>query len=233
MTSIPFPPLIKGKLIKRYKRFLADVVLESGEIVTSHNTNTGSMEGCSESGRDVYLSVSHNPKRKYPYTWELIEMEKTLVGVNTMLPNKLSALAFREGAVEGVGKLVEVKSEVKYGESRLDLRLTTVRGKHIYVEVKNCTYVVNGVALFPDAKSQRAAKHLLELMDIVKEGHRAIILIMVARKDARSFAPADLIDPLFGKTLREALKGGVELMVHQEELSLREAAFGASLPYEL
>jgi sugar fermentation stimulation protein A len=233
LVSIPFPPLIKGTLIRRYKRFLADVLLEDGSVVTCHNTNTGSMLSCSESGREVYLSNSQNTKRKYPLTWEMIRMENTLVGVNTMLPNKLAEVAFQKGKILGLKGPSSVKREVSFGRSRLDLLITTQSGEKIYVEVKNCTYVEEGRALFPDAKSQRASKHLLELSEIVKEGHRAIILIMVARSDATHFSPADKIDPFFGECLRNALNCGVELKVHTVLLSLKEALLGPKMPFIL
>jgi sugar fermentation stimulation protein A len=224
---------VEGSLIRRYKRFLADIRLAAGEIITCHNTNTGSMLGCSYPGAQVFLSVSPNPKRKYSHTWELVQVDTGLVGVNTSLPNKLAALAFKEGVVPGVRDVASVQSEVRFGSSRLDLLLTGLDGRKTFVEVKNCTLVQDGYALFPDAVSARATRHLNELMEIKRKGDRAIILIIVARQDALRFAPADTIDPLWGETLRKAVESGVELKVHEEQLSLKEAVFGRELFSEI
>jgi sugar fermentation stimulation protein A len=232
-AAVPFPELVEGTLIRRYKRFLADVRLSGGDVVTCHNTNTGSMLGCSEPGSKVFLSESQNPARKYRHTWELVEADGGLVGVNTALPNRLAARAFSEGAVPGVPRMSSVKAEARHGASRLDFLLTAPDGKRTYVEVKNCTLVRDSHALFPDAVSVRATRHLHELMDIAYCGDRAIILIIVAHPGAKFFSPADTIDPLWGKTLREALKNGVELMVHEERLSLSEAVFGRKIPHAL
>jgi sugar fermentation stimulation protein A len=229
-ASIPFPPLLEGALVRRRRRFLADVRLESGEDVTAHTSNTGRMLACSEPGRKVYLSDSKNPERRYPLTWELIDMGPSLVGINTLLPNKLAALAFRAGSVPGFPGPSEVRAEVRAGDSRLDLLVKGGGGGLAYVEVKNCTFVEDGFALFPDAVSRRAARHLDELMRLVKAGHRGVILVMVSRSDALRFAPADSIDPAWGAMLRKAVKAGVELMAHEAVLSPREAVFGKALP---
>ncbi|MDR2198431.1 MAG: DNA/RNA nuclease SfsA [Deltaproteobacteria bacterium] len=228
--SLPYPPLTEGILIERRKRFLADVRLSGGGVVTAHTANTGRMLGCAEPGSRIYLSESDNPKRKHRHTWELTRTEKSLVSVNTLLANRLAALLFQEGMVSGFPKIRGIKREAARGRSRLDLLLTAEDGAEIYLEVKNCTLVEEGRALFPDAASLRAVKHLRELIAIKKEGLRAALLIIVAREDALSFSPADRIDPLFGKTLREAVRAGVEPRAFSLKLSLKEAAFGPELP---
>jgi sugar fermentation stimulation protein A len=232
-VSIPFPPLTEGVLIRRYKRFLADVRLPSGEVVTAHTPNTGSMASCSEPGRKVYLSYFPNPKRKYPHGWELIRMDAGLVGVNTSLPNKLARLSLEKGALPGFPQGGIVRSEVKKGVSRLDLSYEAPSGHKTYVEVKNCSLTNNNVAYFPDAQSLRAQRHLRELLEIARQGDGALILIMVQRQDASLFSPADHIDPAWGKGLRESLAAGVKLLVMRVNLSLKEATLGDPIPYEL
>ena len=153
------PPLIKGKLIKRYKRFLADVELNSGEIVIAHCPNSGSMKGCSTPGSQVWLSESNNPKRKLKYTWELILAPETMIGVNTQVPNKLVKQAIENGLISELTGYDHVKAEVKTSEhTRLDLLLEKEAGEKCYVEIKNCTLVENGMAMFPDAVTTRGQK---------------------------------------------------------------------------
>ncbi|MDR2339928.1 MAG: DNA/RNA nuclease SfsA [Deltaproteobacteria bacterium] len=229
---IPFPPLTEGRLIRRYKRFLADVELKGGEVVTAHTGNTGRMTLCSEPGRRVYLSESQNPKRKLRYTWELIDMggEAGLVGVNTSLPNRLAALWLGQGLIGGVPMPDTLRTEARHGNSRLDILLGHPGGKSTFVEVKNCTLAEGGIALFPDAPSLRAAKHMGELAGIAESGDRAMVLIVVARGDASKFAPADHIDPAFGRALRDAMGRGVELRAFRAGLSAKGAWLGRELP---
>ncbi|MDR0622404.1 MAG: DNA/RNA nuclease SfsA [Deltaproteobacteria bacterium] len=231
---MPWPSLTEGFLIKRYKRFLADVEIEGLGTVTAHTPNTGAMLDCSEPGRPVYLSLSPNPNRKYPYSWEMIAMPDGLVGVNTALPNKLASLAFSMGTVPGFPKEgLKVESERRVGRSRLDLLLTLPDGTQVFVEVKNSTLVRDGVALFPDAVSQRGKRHLEELSALAASGRRAALLVMVQRSGARHFSPADFIDPAWGKALREAAAAGVEILAHTVDLSLTEAGFGPALEIRL
>jgi sugar fermentation stimulation protein A len=225
--------LIKGILLRRYKRFLADVRLEDGTVVTAHTPNTGSMLACSEPGREVYLSLSPNLKRKYPHGWELIRMEAGLVGVNTSLPNRMAKLALEAGVFPGFPKGGIVRGEIKKGLSRLDLSYERKDGETTYIEVKNCTLTEDGIAYFPDAVSQRAKKHLEELSQIVRSGDKASILIMVQRPDARVFSPADHIDPDWGEALRSSIDAGVRLMVYEIKLTLEEATLGDPIPYKL
>lgn len=210
-------PLIEGELIKRYKRFLADVRLEDGTVVTSHTPNTGSMKGCAEPGSRVWLRDSGNPKRKYPLSWELVQPPGgCIVGINTGLPNRLVSDAIEQGVVTELAGYDEIKPEVKYGEenSRIDLLLTGENNSDCYVEIKNVTLVEERIAYFPDAVTARGTKHLRELMAMVKAGHRAVIFFCVQRGDATDVRPADMIDPEYGKTLRTAIESGVEALAY-------------------
>ena len=215
-------PLIAGTLIRRYKRFLADVVLEDGTAVTVHCPNTGSMRGCQTPGSRVWLSLSDNPKRKYAYTWELIELESgVLVGINTGRSNALVREAIESGLMDELGDYQEIRPEVRYGDenSRVDFLLTGTNGA-CYVEVKNVTAAVQkGIALFPDAVSTRAARHLRELIGVLGDaGQRALLCYCVQRSDVREVRPADDIDPVYGRTLREALDAGVEVIAYRAKL---------------
>jgi sugar fermentation stimulation protein A len=214
--------LIRGTLIQRYKRFLADVRLANGEIVTAHCTNTGSMLGCKEAGSPVYLSRSDNPARKLLYTWELIKTNDTWVGVNTMHPNKLVREAVEAGVVEELCGCHQIRREVKVGaHSRLDLCLDGDFGS-CFVEVKNVTLALNGEAAFPDAISERGTRHLRELMRLKRRGHRAAIVFVIQRGDCHTFRPADEIDPEYGRWLRRAVKAGVEALPYRATVTPRE-----------
>jgi sugar fermentation stimulation protein A len=204
--------LIRGTLVQRYKRFLADVRLPSGEIVTAHCTNTGSMLGCKEPGSTVYISLSPNKTRKLPYTWEIIQVNRTWIGINTLHPNRLVAEAIEAGTIPELRGYAVVRREVKVGaHSRLDLCLEGPTGS-CYVEVKNVTVSFDGAAAFPDAVSERAAKHLKELIRLKRKGHRAAIVFVIQRGDCNHFRPADEIDPEYGRWLRKAAKAGVEIL---------------------
>jgi len=232
-------PLVEGLLLRRYKRFLADVQFPGGEVITAHTANTGAMTGCAEPGRRVWLSRSDNPKRKYPHTWELIEVrDGVLAGINTQLSNLLVREAVEAGRVPELAGYGRVRSEVRYGEerSRIDLLLDSPgdeRSIPCYVEVKNVTLVNDGIARFPDAVSVRASKHLRELMSVVRAGQRAVIFFCVQRGDVREVRPADHIDPRYGETLREAVACGVEYLAYGAEVSAREIALRQALPVAL
>jgi sugar fermentation stimulation protein A len=221
------PPLLAGTLVKRYKRFLADVLLEDGSEVTVHCPNSGSMKGCATPGSRVYLSRSANPGRKYPLGWELVEADGCWAGINTGLPNHLTREAIENGTVTELQGYTAIHPEVPYGEhSRIDLLLEGTVGR-CFVEVKNVTLVENGRALFPDAVTTRGQKHLLELMRVVREGDRGVIFFTVQRGDGNSVSPADTIDPEYGRLLRLALANGVEALAYRvlvtpEEIVLRE-----------
>ncbi len=175
-STYHLPPLITGILIKRYKRFLADVKLDTGEKITAHCPNSGSMKGCAIPGSKVWLSISDNPKRKYKYTWELIQIPETIIGINTLLPNKLVKQAIENGEIEELSGYNRVKAEIKTSShTRLDLLLEKDTGDKCYVEIKNCTMVENKVAMFPDAVTLRGQKHLDELEHLVSLGNRGVI----------------------------------------------------------
>jgi sugar fermentation stimulation protein A len=204
--------LIRGTLVQRYKRFLADVRLPTGEIVTAHCTNTGSMLGCKEPGSAVYVSLSPNKGRKLAYTWEMIQIRKAWVGINTLHPNRLVAEAIEAGTLRELLGYEVIRREVKVSaHSRLDLCLEG-NNRCCYVEVKNVTLSFDGAAAFPDAVSERATKHLKELIRLKRQGHRAAIVFVIQRGDCGYFRPADEIDPEYGRWLRRAVKAGVEAL---------------------
>ena len=229
-----WPALVHGRLVKRYKRFLADVILDNGTVVTAHCPNSGRMTGCSQPGQPVYLSAQDNPKRKLKYRWELIEMPTSLVGVNTMVPNRLVAGALRAGMIPQLEAYGNVSTEVKVNaRSRLDLKLTGGGRPDCYIEIKNCTLVEEGLAMFPDAPTTRGQRHLQELLLLKGRGMRAIIFFLVQRMDARAFAPADHIDPEYGRRLRKAVERGVEIMVVDTHIDLEGIGLRHTLPWSL
>ncbi len=219
-----FPdPLLPGKLIGRYKRFFADVELDSGELVTAHCANTGAMTGLKEPGLPVWLSPARNPKRKLKYTWELVEVDGGLVGINTAHPNRLAEEAVEAAAIPELTGYDTIRREVKYGRnSRIDLLLSDGQGERpdCYVEVKNVHLRRNGsLAEFPDGITARGTKHLAELSDMVAAGHRAVMLYMVQRQDCHEFSIAGDIDPAYDKALGAARRCGVEALCYACRLS--------------
>lgn len=224
-------PLIRGTLLRRYKRFLADVQLVDGKIITAHCPNTGTMLSCSTPGSAVYLSISANPKRKYPHTLEMVKDNGTWVGVNTSLTNKLVAEAIAEDRIPEFANPDSVKAEVKTSsKSRLDL-LITQHDQFTYVEIKNCSLAIDGCAMFPDAVTTRGTKHLNELVRLKKEGFNSCIFFLVQRMDADKFRPAVQIDPAYGKTIIQALAEGVQVLVYQAEVSPAGIEVVRPLPY--
>lgn len=223
-AHLDWPRLLQGTLIRRYKRFLADVRLRNRHTVTAHCPNSGSMATCSEPGRKVYLSRSNNPSRRLRYTWEMIEMPGSLVGVNTITPNRLVKAAILAGAVPGLAEYHRIHTEVPYGgNSRIDLLLE--RGEaRCFIEVKNCTLVEDGVAYFPDAVTSRGLKHLKELQAEVGRGNRAVMFFLIQRMDGRLFKPADHIDPAYGQELRKVVRRGVEIMAYDVRLDIKGIA---------
>jgi sugar fermentation stimulation protein A len=214
--------LIRGTLIQRYKRFLADVRLATGEVVTAHCTNTGSMMGCKEPGSAVYISRSDNLNRKLLYTWELIKANNTWVGINTLHPNKLVPEAVEAGVIAELRGYPTIRREVKVSaHSRLDLCFESENG-NCFVEVKNVTLAVDGTAAFPDAVSERGTKHLKELIRLKRQGHRAAIVFVIQRGDCEYFRPADEIDQEYGRWLRRAIKAGVEALPYRAKVTPKE-----------
>lgn len=225
-------PLTAGRLIRRYQRFLADVKLKDGAVVTAHCPNTGAMTGCMQSGGAVWLSQSANPKRKYAYTWELAQMPDTLVGINTLNANRLVKQALTMGAVPEITTRGMVKPEAKVGASRLDFMIDGPEAA-AYIEVKNCTLVRDGVAAFPDVVTLRGQKHLQELMALAARGCEAVIFYLVQRMDARVFKPAYDIDAEYARLLQKAYAAGVKIVAYDTEISPGKVVLGRSLPFDL
>jgi sugar fermentation stimulation protein A len=208
--------LIKGRLLRRYKRFLADVELAGGEVITAHCANPGSMMGLKEPGATVWLSPARNPKRKLKFSWELIEADGALVGVNTSWPNSVAEEAIAAGAVAELTGYEKIKREVKYGgNSRIDLLLTRTGRPDCYVEIKSVTLMRRaGLAEFPDAVTARGTKHLNEFSNMVSAGHRAVMFYLAQRDDCDRFTIAADIDPAYLEALQGALAAGVEAICY-------------------
>ena len=226
-------PLIEATLLRRYKRFLADVCLGDGELITVHTANTGSMLGCAEPGSRVWLSRSESTTRKYPYSWEITETAAgVLVGVNTALPNALVREAIESGVIGELQGYDSLRGEVSFGSerSRIDWLLENGGKAACYVEVKNVTAAVADTAIFPDAVSARGAKHLRELMGVVAAGQRGVLCFCVQRGDVTAVRPADEIDAVYGKTLRDARQNGVEIVAYQAEVASTGIALRRPLP---
>lgn len=213
--------LYPAQLVQRYKRFLADVVLPSGETITLHCPNTGSMKNCIQPMGQCWYSCSSNPTRKYPNTLELVTTPSgDLAGINTARANGLVEAALNAGVIAELQGYASVRREVVYGseKSRVDFLLERP-GQRCYLEVKNVTLMeAKGQGLFPDAVSERGSKHLRELMQMVREGHRAVLLFCVQHTGIKWVEPADAIDPLYGQTLREAAAAGVEVIAYAAEI---------------
>ncbi|RMH95482.1 MAG: DNA/RNA nuclease SfsA [Calditrichaeota bacterium] len=226
-------PLHPGTLLRRYQRFLAEVRLSDGTVVTAHCPNSGSMKGCAIPGSPVLLSHSDNPRRKLRYTWETVQVNGVWIGIHTGRTNQLAREGIEGGVVRELQGYESIRREVRYAEnSRIDLLLEFARGL-CYVEVKNVTLVEDGLALFPDAVTTRGQKHLRNLMQMVREGHRAVTLFIVQREDAGALSPADAIDPEYGKLLREAAGAGVEVLAYQAKVAPPEIRVYRKLPVQL
>jgi sugar fermentation stimulation protein A len=235
MLVYSFPPLSAGKLVKRYKRFFADIELENGEIITAHCANTGPMTGICDPGSKVYISHSNDPKRKLKYSWQLIEVDQTLVGINTSLPNKVVGAMLEQRLLPELEPYASYKGEVKYGneKSRIDFLLTdpTVQ---TYVEIKNTTWAKGDLALFPDTVTTRGQKHLRELMAVIDPKAaaasdlpllesaittKATLIYFINRHDCDRFAPGDEADPEYGRLFREAIEMGVMVLPCRFQIS--------------
>jgi len=209
-------PLIEGKLVKRYKRFFADVELPGGEIVSAHCANTGAMAGIKDPGLRVWLSPSDNPKRKLKFTWELVEADDALIGTLPVRANELAEDAVKAGTITELVGYDSLRREVKYGEnSRIDLLLEQDGRPPCWVEVKNVHWMRQpGLAEFPDGVTSRGAKHLEELAGKARAGERAVQLFIVQRGDCTRLRPAADTDPVYAQTLREAAAAGVEVLAY-------------------
>lgn len=215
------PPLVSGTLIKRYKRFLADVELDTGETITAHCANPGAMMGLNDPGNRVWLSKSDNPKRKLAYSWELVEVDGTLIGINTSMPNKLAEEAIAADRITELTGYETMRREVKYGKnSRIDILLEgglleDAKKPLTYVEVKNVHLMREpGLAEFPDSVTARGAKHLVELGDMADQGHRAVMLYLVQYPGTTRFKLADDIDTKYAAALEIARGRGVETLCY-------------------
>jgi len=216
--------LIPGRLIKRYKRFLADVELENGDVVTAHCMNSGSMMGLKDPGNRVWISPATNPKAKLNWKWEIVEVDGARVGINTGHPNKLAEEAIRAESIPELTGYQSIRREVKYGEnSRIDLLLEDhASTPPAYVEVKNVTLKRGPEAEFPDAVTARGTKHLRELANVVQNGGRGVMLYVAQRDDCTHFSIAGDIDPAYASALKDAIAAGVEVLAWSCALSPEE-----------
>lgn len=227
-------PTLEGRFLRRYKRFFADVQLASGEVVTAHCPNTGSLLGCLAEGARAILRDSQDEERKLRYVFQAIEVGGTLVNVDTSLPNRIVHEAIVDGRLPELTGYATARREVAYGRnSRIDVLLTSKAGELCYVEVKNTTYADGRTAMFPDAVTERGLKHLGELTRMVRQGHRAVQFFFVSRSDCRSFRPAVGIDPEYAKALAKAAAKGVEVIAYSARVSPTRIEIAKRLPIEL
>jgi len=227
---VDFPPLVFGQLIKRYKRFLADVELDSGELVTAHCANPGSMKSILEPAPRVWLSRAR-PGRKLAYTWEVADHGDFQIYVNPVAANRVALEAIENGVIEELTGYDVIQPEVKYGTgSRIDALLTGTPGK-AYVEVKNATLSLgHGRVAFPDSVTARGTKHLRELMEVVRAGDRGVMLFCCSRTDALSVEAASEIDPVYAQTLREASQAGVEIFAYGGDITVEGFSLSRKIP---
>jgi sugar fermentation stimulation protein A len=217
-----FEKLIKGRLVKRYKRFLADIILENGEEITAHVPNSGAMTSCIDENCDVWVTFHDNPKRKLKYTLELTKMGENLICTNTGVANKIAIEAIQNGVIKELLSYENLKPEQKYGEnSRIDILLEN-KNEKCYVEVKSVSLKIDDYLAFPDAVTSRGTKHLNELAQMVKDGHRAVMLYVIQRSDNLPFRLACEIDKKYCEAFKEVTKQGVEVLVYQSYINLEE-----------
>jgi len=217
------PPLINGRLLRRYKRFLADVEIDDGSVLTVHCPNSGSMLGCVGDGWPVKLSLSDSPRRKYPHTLEMVHNGTCWIGINTQRANRVAEEAVRDGRIEELRGFDDLRREVRLGEtSRIDFVIAT-GGRRAWIEVKNVTLVDDhGRYAFPDAVTTRGARHLRELTAAVERGDRAVMFYLIQRSDGDRFTVADHIDPAYGEELRRAVDHGLEVVAYRADVGPEE-----------
>lgn len=225
-------PLVHGRLIKRYKRFLADVELDNKEVIVAHCTNSGSMKSCLEKGAEVYLSPVNDPKRKTKFTWEMIKINGNWIGINTAVPNKLAFEYISQNKIEKLAGYDIVKREVKFEDSRFDIYCENSYEK-CFVEVKNVTLKEGKFAKFPDAVTERGKKHLETLIRVKKQEMRAVMLYIIQRVDVDIFAPAHDIDPNYARALKKAFQQGVEIIPLMAKVDPQEIRIIKELPLQL
>lgn len=237
-------PIVKGKFLKRYKRFLTDIELlenhgtnKMGDIITAHTANTGSMKTCIGENWPVLLSFNDSPTRKLKYSLELTYNGKTWIGVNTAIPNKISIEAILDGTIKELQGYAHIKPEAKIGDSRIDILLHDGDKKNptnlCYVEVKNVSMIKEQYGIFPDAVSERGQKHLRELIQLKEQGIRACMLYIIQREDVEIFAPAKEIDPEYARLLKEAHDKGVEIFPYRCSVNEEGVQVKKKLSFEL
>lgn len=231
-------PYVEGRLIKRYKRFLADVELANGEVITAHTPNTGAMLGCAEPGSRVWLYDTGNPKRKYLYSWDLVEdLSGNLVGIHTTRANKLVHEAIEHGVIPELQGYSQIQSEVKFHDSntRFDFFLSGGdQTKPCYLEVKSVTAKRNNAtAIFPDAVSIRGKKHLIALVEAIQRGYDAVIFFCIQREDVQTFSPASEIDPEYTSALNHAIEAGVQVLAYKVKISPTEIVIDSVVPVQV
>jgi sugar fermentation stimulation protein A len=230
---VQFEKLIKGKLIKRYKRFLADIILENGEEITAHVPNSGAMTSCIEENCDVWVTFHDNPKRKLKYTLELTKMGKELICTNTGVANKIAIEAIENTTIKELQGYSSLKPEQKYGEkSRIDILLENANQK-CYVEVKSVSLKIEDNLAFPDAVTTRGTKHLNELKTMVEQGHRAVMLYVIQRTDNLPFRLACEIDKKYCEAFKEVTKQGVEVLVYQSNINFDKIFIDKKIAFDI
>lgn len=229
------PPLRPARLIRRYKRFLADVTLEDGADITVSVPNTGSMMGLTAPGSRVWLSHSEDPKRKYAHRLEIVEADGTLVGINTGLPNRLTEEAISIGLIDDLATYPELKREQRYGEnSRIDILLSAADRPDAYVEVKNVHMRrYEGLAEFPDTVTARGAKHLNELANMIRDGNRAIMIYLIQRADCERFQLCGDLDPAYFRAFHDAKKVGVEAYAVRCQITAEAITPECVIPFDM
>ncbi len=224
---ITWPELTPARLIRRYKRFLADVRMTDGSTLTVHCPNSGRMTGCGAPGQEIYLSRSGNPARKYAYTWEMTRNPESLVVINTLRANQAVKAALLQDLIPELSGFKDLRTEVNYGKnSRIDILLDG----NCLVEVKSCTLAENGLAMFPDAPTARGRKHIRELEDQLAMGKRAVLFFLIQRSDTNTFAPAAQIDPKYAADLHSASKTGLEILAYDTRIDLQGIRLGQKIP---
>jgi sugar fermentation stimulation protein A len=222
-----YPTLLKGILVKRYKRFFADIELTSGELVTAHCPNTGPMTSVSTVGSLVYISTANDPKRKLKYTWEMIDVNGIWIGINTSLPNKIIGSMLDRHLLPELEPYQSFKPEVAYGveKSRIDFLLTNTDSTTIYVEIKNTTWHDGNIALFPDTVTTRGQKHLRELISVIGQNTKSALIYFVNRSDCDRFRAGEEADPEYAKLLNLAIDAGVKILPYRFHVSPQSVEF--------
>jgi sugar fermentation stimulation protein A len=226
--------LIEGTLVRRYKRFLADVRLTNGDEVTVHCANPGSMMGCSDPGSKVLISENEDPRRKLKHQLEIIYAGRTPVGIHTGRPAGVVSEAIEKGKIEELAGYATMRRDVRFGrDNRIDLLLEGNGLRSCYIEVENVTLARDSVAFYPDAINERGPQRMSDLTDIVREGNRAMIMFVAQRSDVQSFRPADHIDAEFGQALRDAVARGVEPVCYRAKVTRRGIELDLRLPVDM